>query len=119
VGDAAHAMAPNLGQGANSAIVDAAVLAAELAAAQPREQALARYTARRQRAVGWVQDAADRLARLSRVSRPVLRWGRDVALRRLGRLATGPRRQHRVQQEDPVWLYATTRTLLGEEGYRP
>jgi 2-polyprenyl-6-methoxyphenol hydroxylase-like FAD-dependent oxidoreductase len=119
VGDAAHAMAPNLGQGANSAIVDAAVLAAELAAAQPREQALRRYTARRRPAVGWVQDAADRLARLSRVSHPVLRWGRDVALRRLGRLATGPRQQQRVQQEDPVWLYATTRTLLGEEGHRP
>jgi 2-polyprenyl-6-methoxyphenol hydroxylase-like FAD-dependent oxidoreductase len=111
VGDAAHAMAPNLGQGANSAIVDGAVLAAELAAAQPVTQALGRYAARRRRAVGWVQDAADRLARLSRVSHPLLRWGRDAALRRLGRLATGPRRQQRVQQEDPVWLYATARTL--------
>jgi 2-polyprenyl-6-methoxyphenol hydroxylase-like FAD-dependent oxidoreductase len=118
VGDAAHAMAPNLGQGANSAIVDAAVLAAELAAAQPREQALVRYAARRRPAVGWVQDAADRLARLSRVSHPVLRWARDVALRRLGRLATGPRQQRRVQQEDPVWLYATARTLH-QPGSRP
>jgi 2-polyprenyl-6-methoxyphenol hydroxylase-like FAD-dependent oxidoreductase len=111
VGDAAHAMAPNLGQGANSAIVDAAVLAAELATTRPLPEALARYTARRRSAVGWVQDAADRLARLSRVSHPVLRRGRDVALRRLGRLATGPRRQRRVQQEDPAWLYATARTL--------
>jgi 2-polyprenyl-6-methoxyphenol hydroxylase-like FAD-dependent oxidoreductase len=111
VGDAAHAMAPNLGQGANSAIVDAAVLAAELAADRSLPEALERYTARRRPAVGWVQDAADRLARLSRVSHPVLRWGRDVALRRLGRLATGPSRQQRVQQEDPVWLYATTRAL--------
>jgi 2-polyprenyl-6-methoxyphenol hydroxylase-like FAD-dependent oxidoreductase len=119
VGDAAHAMAPNLGQGANSAIVDAAVLAAELAAAQPLEQALGRYTARRRPAVGWVQDAADRLARLSRVSHPLLRWGRDVALRRVGRLATGPRRQHRVQQEDPVWLYATARTFHQPGSHRP
>jgi 2-polyprenyl-6-methoxyphenol hydroxylase-like FAD-dependent oxidoreductase len=118
VGDAAHAMAPNLGQGANSAIVDAAVLAAELAAARPLPEALARYTARRRPAVGWVQDAADRLARLSRVSHPVLRRGRDVALRRLGRLATGPRRQHRVQQEHPAWLYATVRTLH-EQGRPP
>src|SRR5918993_5993049 len=47
VGDAAHAMAPNLGQGANSAIVDAAVLAAQLAAAPPVEQALGGYAARR------------------------------------------------------------------------
>jgi 2-polyprenyl-6-methoxyphenol hydroxylase-like FAD-dependent oxidoreductase len=119
VGDAAHAMAPNLGQGANSAIVDAAVLAAELAADQPVEQALGRYTARRRPAVRWVQDAADRLARLSRVSHPALRWGRDVALRRLGRLATGPRRQQRVQQEDPAWLYATARTLHEQGGHRP
>jgi 2-polyprenyl-6-methoxyphenol hydroxylase-like FAD-dependent oxidoreductase len=118
VGDAAHAMAPNLGQGANSAIVDAAVLAAELAAARPLPEALARYTARRRPAVGWVQDAADRLARLSRVSHPVLRRGRDVALRRLGRLATGPRRQHRVQQEHPAWLYTTVRTLH-EQGRPP
>jgi 2-polyprenyl-6-methoxyphenol hydroxylase-like FAD-dependent oxidoreductase len=111
VGDAAHAMAPNLGQGANSAIVDAAVLAAELAAAQPLERALGCYTVRRRPAVGWVQDAADRLARLSRVSHPVLRRGRDVALRRLGRLAAGRRQQQRVQQEDPARLYATAQTL--------
>ena len=52
VGDAAHAMAPNLGQGANSAIVDAAALTAELAADQPVQQALGRYTARRRPAVG-------------------------------------------------------------------
>jgi 2-polyprenyl-6-methoxyphenol hydroxylase-like FAD-dependent oxidoreductase len=77
-----------------------------------------RYAARRRPAVGWVQDAADRLARLSRVSHPVLRWARDVALRRLGRLATGPRQQRRVQQEDPVWLYATARTLH-QPGSRP
>jgi 2-polyprenyl-6-methoxyphenol hydroxylase-like FAD-dependent oxidoreductase len=111
VGDAAHAMAPNLGQGANSAIVDATVLAAELAAAQPVTRALARYTARRRPAVRWVQDAADRLARLSRVAHPLLRWGRDATLRRLGRLATGPGRQHRAQQENPVWLYETAWTL--------
>jgi 2-polyprenyl-6-methoxyphenol hydroxylase-like FAD-dependent oxidoreductase len=116
VGDAAHAMAPNLGQGANSAIVDAAVLAAELAAAQPVERALARYTARRRPVVSWVQDAADRLARLSRVSHPVLRRGRDLALRRLGRLAAGPSRQRRLQQEDPVWLYATARALQRQQG---
>ena len=105
-------------QGANSAIVDATVLAAELAADRPLPEALARYTARRRPAVAWVQDTADRLARLSRVSHPALRWGRDVALRCLGRLATGPRRQQRLQQEDPAWLYATARTLH-EQGRPP
>jgi 2-polyprenyl-6-methoxyphenol hydroxylase-like FAD-dependent oxidoreductase len=112
-------MAPNLGQGANSAIVDAAVLTAELVAVQPLHQALNRYTARRRPAVGWVQDAADRLARLSRVPHPVLRWGRDAALRRLGRLATTRGRQHRVQQEDPAWLYATVQRCTAWEGADP
>jgi hypothetical protein len=57
VGDAAHAMAPNLGQGANSALVDAAVLAVELAADQPVDQALSRYAQRRRQPVRRVQDA--------------------------------------------------------------
>jgi 2-polyprenyl-6-methoxyphenol hydroxylase-like FAD-dependent oxidoreductase len=87
-----------------------------VAAAQPLERALGRYAARRRPAVGWVQDAADRLARLSRVSHPVLRWGRDLALRRLGRLASGPRQQRRVQQEDPAWLHAAAQALHRQAG---
>jgi 2-polyprenyl-6-methoxyphenol hydroxylase-like FAD-dependent oxidoreductase len=112
VGDAAHAMAPNLGQGANSALVDGAVLRAELAAEQPVEQALARYAARRRPAVRRVQDDADRLARLSGLSSPRLRKLRDTALRLGGRpLHWIDRRGHRVQQEDPAWLYAAVRAL--------
>jgi 2-polyprenyl-6-methoxyphenol hydroxylase-like FAD-dependent oxidoreductase len=115
VGDAAHAMAPNLGQGANSALVDAAVLAAELAADQPVEQALSRYAERRRRPVRGVQDAADRLARASRVSSPVLRRLRDAALRRIGNAAGWMDRQARsVQQEDPGWLYTVARSLTEE-----
>jgi 2-polyprenyl-6-methoxyphenol hydroxylase-like FAD-dependent oxidoreductase len=85
VGDAAHAMAPNLGQGANSALVDAAVLAVELAADQPVDQALSRYAQRRRQPVRRVQDAADRLAQASRLCNPVLRRLRDAALRGVGR----------------------------------
>src|SRR4051794_18833021 len=62
LGDAAHAMAPNAGQGANSALVDAAVLAAELLRAATVHEALAAYTAPRRRPVRRVQDAADRPA---------------------------------------------------------
>ena len=114
VGDAAHAMAPNLGQGANSALVDAAVLTVELAADQPVEQALSRYAARRQPAVRRVQDAAERLAQASRLTNPVLRRLRDAGLRRAGRARDWMRRQARaVQQEDPAWLYSTTRVLMG------
>jgi 2-polyprenyl-6-methoxyphenol hydroxylase-like FAD-dependent oxidoreductase len=112
VGDAAHAMAPNLGQGANSALVDGAVLSVELAAEQPVEQALAGYAARRRTAVHRVQDDADHLARLSGLSHPGLRKLRDTALRLGGRpLQWLDTHGHRVQQEDPAWLYAAVRAL--------
>jgi 2-polyprenyl-6-methoxyphenol hydroxylase-like FAD-dependent oxidoreductase len=113
VGDAAHAMAPNLGQGANSALVDAAVLSVELAGAQPAEQALARYAQRRRPAVRRVQDTADRLARASRLRNPPLRRLRDAGLRGAGRAQGLMERQARsVQQEDPAWLHSAVRTLV-------
>ncbi|HEX2362672.1 MAG TPA: NAD(P)/FAD-dependent oxidoreductase [Jiangellaceae bacterium] len=76
VGDAAHAMAPTLGQGANSALLDAAVLATELAAesAGTLSQGLARYEVRRKPRVRRVQNQADRLARLAGPhSKPICR----------------------------------------------
>ena len=45
VGDAAHAMTPDLGQGAGQALEDAVVLAAALAATSDRLAALAGYDA--------------------------------------------------------------------------
>ena len=113
VGDAAHAMAPNLGQGANSALVDAAVLAVELAADQPIEQALARYATRRRDVVRRVQDDADRLARLASLSHPGLRKLRDRALRLTDHMTRlQDKRGRLVQQEDPAWLYANLRRLI-------
>ena len=75
IGDAAHAMAPTLGQGANSAFVDAAVLCRELAADGDVAAALARYDAVRRPAVRKVQRAADRLARLSSIRSRIGRRG--------------------------------------------
>lgn len=103
VGDAAHAMSPNLGQGANSALVDAAVLALELAGDGPPEAALDRYTARRRPRVRRVQDTADRLARLADLTSPALRQARDSLLRAASGLGSD-RRMRAIQQEDPARL---------------
>ena len=65
LGDAAHAMPPNLGQGANSALLDAAVLALELARAEGLPDALRRYDTGRRPAVRRVQRDAERLARVA------------------------------------------------------
>jgi 2-polyprenyl-6-methoxyphenol hydroxylase-like FAD-dependent oxidoreductase len=117
LGDAAHAMAPTMGQGANSALVDAAVLAQELARPQPLPAALERYDARRRAAVRVVQDRADRVARLAHLTSPVLRSGRNWAMRGLGRLPGSAERMIRTaQQEDPARLFRTVRTLSDAAG---
>jgi len=89
VGDAAHAMAPNLGQGANSAFVDAAVLLDELRAHAELPIALAAYQERRQGAVRKVAQASARLGSLAEVTNPVGRWLRDrVLMPVIARLST-------------------------------
>jgi 2-polyprenyl-6-methoxyphenol hydroxylase-like FAD-dependent oxidoreductase len=54
LGDAAHAMTPNIGQGAGMAMEDAAVLAEELASGGEIEHALANYARRRKPRAGMV-----------------------------------------------------------------
>jgi 2-polyprenyl-6-methoxyphenol hydroxylase-like FAD-dependent oxidoreductase len=80
VGDAAHAMAPNLGQGANSALVDTAVLYDELRRAPSLPEGLASYERRRQKAVRRVADASARLGALAEVTNPIARTMRDRVL---------------------------------------
>jgi 2-polyprenyl-6-methoxyphenol hydroxylase-like FAD-dependent oxidoreductase len=80
LGDAAHAMAPNAGQGANSALVDAVVLLDELRRAPSLEVALATYDTRRRQKVKKVADLAARLGRLAELTHPVARALRDRVL---------------------------------------
>jgi 2-polyprenyl-6-methoxyphenol hydroxylase-like FAD-dependent oxidoreductase len=58
VGDAAHSMSPQLGQGTNLALMDAAALADCLAAALELEAALVDYDARRRAHVRFYQRAS-------------------------------------------------------------
>jgi 2-polyprenyl-6-methoxyphenol hydroxylase-like FAD-dependent oxidoreductase len=115
VGDAAHAMAPNLGQGANSALLDAAVLAYELTQAESLELALRRYDAQRRPVVQKVQQTAHRIKGAAEMTNPMQRWARDNAMRALlGDPARAERAAREVQQEDPVWLLRTVRALADQ-----
>ncbi|MDQ6886814.1 MAG: FAD-dependent monooxygenase [Gemmatimonadota bacterium] len=104
IGDAAHAMAPNAGQGANSALVDAAVLLQELGSAPTVFSALAAYDRRRRGPVRMAQEVSDRLAELAHVSRPWLRRLRDRALPMIVRAAGRQRLLRRLMQEEPALL---------------
>lgn len=110
LGDAAHAMAPNLGQGANSALVDAAVLLDALRGAGDLAGALAAYEERRRPAVRRVADAAARLGRLAELTHPVARAVRDRVLVPLAAgAAASPRTMATVLQEPPAALRAIGR----------
>jgi len=100
VGDAAHAMTPDMGQGAAMALEDAAVLA-ELLASKPGDPAptLAAWEARRRPRVAWVQRQSRRIGRVgqwegrlaTRLRSGVLRALPDSApSRALERLASQP-----------------------------
>jgi len=101
LGDAAHAMAPNLGQGANSALVDAAVLLDVLRSAVGIEAALTAYTARRRDAVRWVQATAGRLGRLAERTSPLARALRDRLLMPLAARLPPQARNRKLLQEAP------------------
>ena len=73
LGDAAHAMTPNLGQGGCQAIEDAIVLAAYAGGAD----GLARYTEARLARTTDISRRSRQLGRLSQLSGPVGTWLRD------------------------------------------
>jgi 2-polyprenyl-6-methoxyphenol hydroxylase-like FAD-dependent oxidoreductase len=104
MGDAAHAMAPTLGQGANSAFVDAAVLVDELRRHAHIDEGLAAYDRRRRPPVQRVQRDAGRIARLSALRSRLARAIRDRALPVVNRPQSVRRRYDGSLQHDPAEL---------------
>lgn len=87
LGDAAHATSPQLGQGANLALMDAMVLADALAAEPGVPRALAAYTHARRRPLAYYQLATRALTPFFQSDSRVLPWLRDRMFplaRRLG-----------------------------------
>ena len=80
IGDAAHATAPNMAQGAAMAVEDALVLAEELTTHGTVGAALAAFTTRRQPRTDWVRARAHRRDRTRGLPAPI----RDTALRLAG-----------------------------------
>ncbi|RSM49977.1 monooxygenase [Actinoplanes sp. ATCC 53533] len=95
LGDAAHAMTPNLGQGACQAIEDALVLAAR--AGSP--DGLARYSAERLPRTTAIAAASRRVARLANLAHPAVAGLRDTAMAVAQKL--GPNML--LRQTDPIF----------------
>ena len=110
LGDAAHAMAPNLGQGANSALVDAAVLLDELQKATTLAEALTAYERRRRPAVRRVAVAAAQLGRMAEATNGAIRWMRDRILMPIAMRFSSDRSIAMVMQEPSSRLLAIGRS---------
>ncbi|MFG1998347.1 FAD-dependent oxidoreductase [Spirillospora sp. NPDC048911] len=114
LGDAAHAMAPHLAQGANSALLDAFALTEELSRSGATiENALAAYEARRRRTAGRLRRLAEayRLASES-ATVPGVRQIRDMLMSVAAKAPKATDRYMRfVQQEDPAAIQAAVRSL--------
>lgn len=85
LGDAAHAMTPNIGQGAGMAMEDAAVLAEELAGAAALDRALANYEERRKARVETVVRISREVGRDGQRSNALACWLRNRRVEREGR----------------------------------
>jgi 2-polyprenyl-6-methoxyphenol hydroxylase-like FAD-dependent oxidoreductase len=85
LGDAAHAMTPNIGQGAGMAMEDATVLAEELSGGAALERALANYARRRKTRVESVMRISREVGRDGQRSNAMAVWLRNRRIEREGR----------------------------------
>jgi 2-polyprenyl-6-methoxyphenol hydroxylase-like FAD-dependent oxidoreductase len=89
LGDAAHALTPNMGQGAGMAMEDAAVLAEELSRAAHGEtdvqKALMTYVARRWRRVETIVRLSREIGEEGQLTGKLACWLRNRRIRREGR----------------------------------
>jgi 2-polyprenyl-6-methoxyphenol hydroxylase-like FAD-dependent oxidoreductase len=81
LGDAAHPMLPNLGQGACQAIEDAVVLADALRSKLDVAQALAAYSALRTKRANTIQRRSQQMARVAHLANPLAVGLRNMLLR--------------------------------------
>jgi 2-polyprenyl-6-methoxyphenol hydroxylase-like FAD-dependent oxidoreductase len=81
IGDAAHPMTPNLGQGAGQAIEDAVALDECLAGESTVAEALARYEQRRVARANSIVRASRRFGQIAQWSNPIAAWLRDSVMR--------------------------------------
>jgi 2-polyprenyl-6-methoxyphenol hydroxylase-like FAD-dependent oxidoreductase len=85
LGDAAHALTPNIGQGAGMAMEDAAVLAEELASGAEIEHALGKYAQRRKPRVETVMRVSREVGQDGQRTSALGCWLRNRRVERAGR----------------------------------
>lgn len=112
LGDAAHAMSPQLGQGVNMALMDALALRDALREPVEVEAALGHYAQVRSRHVGIYQFWSRWLTPMFQSDRDLVASARDIGMRPLGRLPIGRGHMLRV-------LSGTQQGLFGKLALPP
>ncbi|XVQ84327.1 FAD-dependent monooxygenase [Microbispora siamensis] len=102
LGDAAHPMTPNLGQGACQAMEDAVVLADRVSPGKGQSAGLAAYSRERLARTTLIVRRSRAIGRLTRWSNPLAVALRDGAMRAAGRLGPGVA----LRQGDQVFVWS-------------
>jgi 2-polyprenyl-6-methoxyphenol hydroxylase-like FAD-dependent oxidoreductase len=110
LGDAAHPMTPNLGQGACQAIADAVVLAVSLRKSSSIESGLAAYESRRIQQASQIVKWSRMVGAIGQRENPVVCWLRDTATsmtpRRVSERRMRELAEYKVLSEDERRMFA-------------